>query len=512
MMSTLITRKEHPMSSPDNEYTLTSALAAPEHGAQRLLALTILWHPELDRVGEQYVAGPGAAELALNRYAPAFCRPAEAPRPLGERCIARESLLLCCEPGGGLTLRPPASRMAVTVDGVALTAPLALDAARLEAGLVLELGGAVLLCVHWTDGLPRAGQQGELLGVSAGMRKVRDLIRQVAATELPVLLLGETGTGKELAARAVHAASRHRDGPMVAVNMAALNDELAAADLFGAAKGAYTGAERRRGGFFAEAAGGTLFLDEIGNAPAAVQPMLLRVLDGGEYRPLGAARSEQSRARLVAATDQALGGADFNQPLLRRLEGFVIQLPPLRRRREDIGLLIAHAMRSWNAGAGAQLILPASLVRELCCHDWPGNVRQLRNVVGRALLALQAGAAPSLAALVPPAQAESPAAAVTGAVQRRTDLAAVDHDAVLAAMQGSGWQIQAAAQALGVSRPSMYKLLAAHPLVREAAAIPLDELRATLAAQGGDVARCAMALRTPSEALRRQLRRLGLIG
>jgi two-component system nitrogen regulation response regulator GlnG len=507
MMLNTVTREEIPMLSSDNECTLTSALAAIEPGAQRLLATTIAWHPDLERIGEQYVAGPGTQELALNRYAPAFCRPPEAPRPLGERCIARESLLLRCDAAGGLTLRPPASRMVVALDGVALTAPVTVDAARLEAGLVLQLGGAVLLCVHWTDGLPRAGQQGELVGVSSAMRKVRDLIRQVAATELPVLLLGETGTGKELAARAVHAASRHRDGPLVAVNMAALNDELAAADLFGAAKGAYTGAERARGGFFAEAAGGTLFLDEIGNAPAAVQPMLLRVLDGGEYRSLGASHVEQSRARLVAATDQALDGADFNQPLLRRLEGFVIQLPALRERREDIGLLVAHTMRAWNDGAGSGLVMPVPLAGEMCRYHWPGNVRQLRNVVGRVLLALQAGAVPVFAALVPP---DDPTAAA-GATPRRTDLATVGHDAILAAMHASAWQIQAAAQALGVSRPSMYKLLAAHPLVREADAIPLDELRAALAAHRGDLTRCAMALRTPSEALRRQLRRHGLI-
>lgn len=258
-----------------------------------------------------------------------------------------------------------------------------------------------------------------------------------------------------------------------------MNEQLAAADLFGAAKGAYTGAERTRGGFFAEAAGGTLFLDEIGDAPAAVQPMLLRVLDGGEYRPLGASRVEHSRARLVAATDQALDSADFNQPLLRRLEGAVIQMPALRQRREDIGLLIAHIMRDWNANTGAALVLPALLVGDMCRYHWPGNVRQLRNVVGRALLGLRTGALPAFAALVPP---EGPAAGASVVAPRRTNLAEVDHDAVLAAMDANAWQIQGAAQALGVSRPSMYKLLAAHPLVREADAIPLDELRAALAA------------------------------
>lgn len=137
---------------------------------------------------------------------------------------------------------------------------MSIAAAGLDAGLVLELNGALLLCVYWADGLPKVEQQGELTGISSGMRKARELIRQVAVTALPVLMLGETGTGKELAARAIHAASRHPDGPLVAINMAGLNEVQAAADLFGAVKEAYTGAERARGGISAEAAGGTLFL------------------------------------------------------------------------------------------------------------------------------------------------------------------------------------------------------------------------------------------------------------
>ncbi|MES2317591.1 MAG: sigma 54-interacting transcriptional regulator [Pseudomonadota bacterium] len=493
------------MLAHDTEQTLTSGLSALAQRATPLLALTILWHPDLSRVGEQYVAGPDSAELAVNRFAPAFCRPAEAARPLGERCIARESLLLQSDGTGGVTVRAPASRMLVVLDGVAVSALVHI--AQLGNGAVLELGGTVLLCVHWTDGLPKVEQAGELVGVSSAMRKARDLIRQVAATDLPVLLLGETGTGKELAARAIHAGSSHPGGPLVAVNMAALSDTLAAADLFGATKGAYTGADQARAGFFAEAAGGTLFLDEIGNAPAAVQPMLLRVLDGGEYRPLGAQHSATSRARLIAATDQALATSDFNQPLLRRLEGFVIRLPPLRERREDIGLLIVHAMRAWQADTGAGVTLPVPLVRALCGHDWPGNVRQLGNVVRRALLAVLAGEAPSFEALVP-----NGAPLVQRPTMRRTDLSGVGQDAVLAAMERNGWHIRAAAEALGVSRPSMYKLLDAHPLIRPADAIPLDELRLALASEQGDIARCAAVLRTPSEGLRRQLRSCGLIG
>jgi len=495
---------EEPMPSPSDEFTLTSPLPALLPGAERLLALTILWHPDQARIGEQHLAVPGT-ELAVSRYAPAFCHPAGAALPLGERSLARAPLVLR-RSGAGVTLLPPASRMLLRVDGELLAAPLALGAARLEAGLVLELGGSVLLCAHWADGLPQREDPGELTGVSSAMRKVRALVRQVAPSDLPVLLLGETGTGKELAARAVHQGSRRRGGPLVAVNMATLGDELAAADLFGAARGAYTGAERARSGYFAEAAGGTLFLDEIGNAPVAVQPMLLRVLESGDYRPLGSAHALQSQARLVAATDQDLGSGSFNQPLLRRLEGFVIALPPLRRRREDIGLLILHAVRGWNAASGAGLTLPIALVADMCRHDWPGNVRQLRNAVLRALLGLQAGALPTLGEIIPEA-----ALAPASPPAPRRHLDALDDAAVLAALDACGWQIRAAAQALGVSRPSMYKLLAAHPQVRQAAAIPLDELRMAWTAHGGDVVRCALALRTPSEALRRQLRGHGLI-
>ncbi|MES2757703.1 MAG: sigma 54-interacting transcriptional regulator [Pseudomonadota bacterium] len=506
------------MRSDDPEDTLTSQLSSLEEASGRLLALTILWHPQLERVGQQCIAGPGAGEIALNRFAPLFARPGGVQLPLGERCIARDRLWLRRGPGDALAIDPPQSRMSVELDGVALTGPTMLAPERIDGGLVLALGGAVLLCIHWADGLPRATADNGLLGVSSAMRKVHELIGQVAATELPVLVLGETGTGKELAARAIHAASARRVGPFAAVNMAALNESLAAADLFGATRGAYTGAQSARGGLFAEAADGTLFLDEIGNAPAPVQPMLLRVLETGEYRPLGAAADAVSRARVISATDQDLGAAGFNQPLRRRLEAFVICMPALRQRREDIGLLIVHVQSTWGAGA-TPVQLPAALVGAMCAYHWPGNVRQLHHVVTRALMAVQAGQAPSLAALLPrdapaPAPAENAQrqdSLALPAAPHRTRLADVDDTAVLAAMARNGWQIRSAAQELGVSRPSMYKLIEAHPQIRVASAIPLAELRAALATHGADVARCAAALRTPSEALRRLLRGQGLI-
>ncbi|MBV6320927.1 sigma 54-interacting transcriptional regulator [Duganella violaceipulchra] len=506
----------------DPEYTLTSHSAAPGQARGRLLALTILWHPERERAGEQHVLAPGNAELELNRFAPLFAAAGSAATPLGHRCIARDSLRLRRDADDQLHIAMPLSRMSVELNGALLTADARLTPQQLDDGAILLLGGMVLLCAHWMDSLPRANSIPTLLGVSSAAIKVRELIRQVAATDVPVLLLGATGSGKEVVARAIHHASARRAAPLVSVNMATLSDTLAAADLFGAEKGAYTGAQASRPGWFAEAGEGTLFLDEIGNAPAAIQPMLLRVLECGAYRPLGARSDAQARARLIAATDQDLEWGGFNQPLLRRLEGFVIRLPPLRERRADIGLLILHFLRDWEARAGGQAQLPAAFVGALCRYDWPGNVRQLASAVQRTLIALQAGEAPSFEALRLPAEGSrvapsagaptaaieptAPAAPTTVPPAGRTRLSDLSGQAVIAAMEQHGWCIRAAALALGVSRPSMYKLIDAHPAIRSLAAIPPREIDAALDQHGPDPVRCAAALRTPSEPLRRYLR------
>jgi two-component system nitrogen regulation response regulator GlnG len=368
---------------------------------------------------------------------------------------------------------------------------------------------------------------------------------------MPVLLLGETGSGKEVAARAIHAMGPRAAAPLVAVNMATLNESLAAVELFGAAKGAYTGAQTVRVGLFGEADGATLFLDEIGNTPAVVQPMLLRVLESGDYRPVGAAGDRHSSARLIAATDQDLYGGAFNHALLRRLESYVIPMTPLRERREDIGVLIQHFLAEGGAAADE---FPFALVSDCACYDWPGNVRQLAQVVRRALLSVRMGEVPLLTALTrsvaaPQGSAARLAAAAgaqgddnaaeAGAYRggqgrvgqgaasnggaspagngsaapaeaKRGRRAMPDHEEVLAAMDGNGWRILSAAQSLGISRPTMYKLLDEHPQIRRPERIAEEELRSALTACDGAVDRCAAQLKTPAEALRRYLGALGI--
>ncbi len=500
------------MAIPDSELTLTSPLSASQDEAGRLLALTIQWHADRTRIGEQFMMAAPHTALAISRLSPLFGSPGTAALPLGHRSITRESVTLRLT-DDVLRIDVPQGRMRMEVDGVDAGPGVAIAAARIERGVVLRLGSEIVLCLHWMEGLPQASGDPRIVGVGSAMTRVRLLAAQAARSDRPVLLLGETGTGKEVVAQAIHA-RRPPGSPFVAVNMATLNESLAAAELFGTAKGAYTGATTARSGLFAQADGGTLFLDEIGNTPLPVQPMLLRVLQSGEYRPVGGSADLRTSARLIAATDQDLDAAGFNQPLLRRLEGFVITLPPLRQRREDIGVLLASFL-----GADATLLdsFPAGLVSDLCCYDWPGNVRQLGSAAGRALIALTEGDTPTFEMLVRRRVGE-PAAVTSPSVPPKTNAvpsrrpSALDHQAVLDAMDRSGWQILGAAQILGISRPSLYKLLETHPAVRAPQAIPLDELRGAVATHHADVARCAAALRTPAEALRRHLCACGLLG
>ena len=229
------------------------------------------------------------------------------------------------------------------------------------------------------------------MGESEGLVELRREIRRVADLEIPVLLRGETGTGKELMARAIHRAGRRREKPYLSVNLGAIPPTLAASELFGAAKGAFTGAVRPHSGYFPRAHDGTLFLDEIGEAPPEVQVMLLRVLENGEIQHLGVQETQTVDVRMIAATDLDLETAtdegSFRAPLLHRLAGYEIVVPPLRERRDDFGRLLLDFLREELEAVGeAQRLerersewLPVSIVARLARHDWPGNVRQLKN-------------------------------------------------------------------------------------------------------------------------------------
>ncbi len=230
---------------------------------------------------------------------------------------------------------------------------------------------------------------------SAVMRHLLDATSRVAAKEITVLVRGETGTGKELIGSLLHAQSRRADGPLVRFNCSAIPAELAEAELFGHTRGAFTGANQARPGFFAEANGGTLVLDEVGELPLAIQAKLLRALQDGEIQPVGSGRVEKVDVRIVACTNRDLAAevraGHFREDLYYRLAVVELVVPPLRDRREDIPALAHEFAHRYAERFGAEEVrLAPALVERLRVADWPGNVRQLENVVAR-MVALSGG-------------------------------------------------------------------------------------------------------------------------
>jgi len=252
--------------------------------------------------------------------------------------------------------------------------------AELRPGVVLTLGMTRVRVAMDTK------LDAEIVGESAPMQKLRADIARLAAVPLPVLILGETGTGKELVSRALHDQSGRR-GSFVPVNCGSLPKELIESEMFGHERGAFTGANIRRHGLFQEADGGTLFLDEVGELPEALQTRLLRALENGVVRPVGATREERVNARVVAAThvnlDHALAAGRFRKDLYYRLNAGVIHTPPLRTRRADIPLLVERILQD-EAAMGHRCRISSEALTELVQHAWPGNVRELKNVLRRA--------------------------------------------------------------------------------------------------------------------------------
>jgi two-component system nitrogen regulation response regulator GlnG len=502
-------------------------------GLPLLTALTVLAHPDPARIGDRVFLGELARgrEALLSRQEPRFSAPRSAVgEALGDPFLSRRPLRLGPLPDGGVRLRRDGSPTRVAADGVAVEESCDFSAAALDDGVVIELSERIVLLLHRRPApAPEAPPPGGLLGESAEMEAVRQAISRAAPLAVPVLLRGETGTGKELAARSLHEQSARAGGPFCAVNLAALPPSLAAAELFGARKGAYTGAVQDLPGWFGRADGGTLFLDEIGEAPPEVQVMLLRALETGEIVPVGSQTPRRVDVRLVSATDadleEAIARGAFRSPLLHRLAGYSIRLPPLRRRREDVGRLLVHFLAAELEALGTALPqeswLPAPLAARLARYAWPGNVRQLRNVArqlaidGPARQALsgledllpEPAPEPRRAAADPTPAAPAPPSSTTRPLRKPSE---VPEDELLAALREHRWNLKAAAAALGVARTSLYILLEQSSRVRAAADVPPEEVRAAFERCGGDVEATAAALEISERALRQRLKDLGL--
>jgi two-component system, NtrC family, nitrogen regulation response regulator GlnG len=509
-----------------------------EEAPQLIPALTIVSHPIPQRAGERVLLEELAdrESVAVSRIGPDFLRPGSFEgMPLGDPFLSRKPLIFEPASHGAVRLRVEPGGTRVSVGSKPLEDAQEVSSEELAVGIPLVLADRIVLLLHLAPPSESfTEEEYGMVGYSAGACRVRDGISQVADLKVPVLIRGETGSGKELVARAIHQFSPRRAGPFVSLNLGAVPKELAAAELFGARKGAYTGATQDREGFFRAAHQGTLFLDEVGEAPPEVQVLLLRALETGEIFPVGGHTPVSVDVRLITATDanleERIRREVFKAPLLHRLAGYEIRVPPLRERREDIGALFFHfaclelqelgqASRLDAVDPSAEPWLPPSLAVRLLHYSWPGNIRQLRNLTRQIVIGSR-----KLATLRPSPQLlreleESAPPPSTGtaaqpgplepALPRRKPSEVGDQE-MLDALSATAWDMKAAAARLGITRSSLYMLIERSPSLRTAVELSAEEITRCFQECEGDVNAMVQRLKVSKRGLERRLKALGL--
>ena len=436
------------------QHTVADTAWTAEHSGDAVVLL-LAHHPDpslvgLRRVlaeGDRWVIGRGRSVLGPGVL--------DDPRVSGEHAVIGRRR-------GAVLLRDFDSRNGTKVNGQRV------DSCQLVPGDVIAIGSAVWVLSHEPEDRP-GPQPSELglVGVSWALQRVLQQVVQVAPRLTTVLVLGEPGVGKELVAQAIHQRSG-RAGELLAVNCGAMSEQLLQSELFGHVRGAFSGAGKARQGLVAAANGGTLFLDEIGDASPALQVSLLRLLENGEYRPVGSDRVEHAKVRVVAATNRlepGLASGELRADLQGRLSQWVVHVPPLRHRREDIPSLAAHFAA---AHRGGPVQLDHRLALALCLHDWPGNVRELASFMERAVVECGGTAKlrPSpeqlqrlglgVRAPKPSNSFASASAPSASPHQGRPDAAELE-----AGLLACGGSMKALASKLGVGRNTLYRWFAA---------------------------------------------------
>jgi transcriptional regulator with GAF, ATPase, and Fis domain len=314
----------------------------------------------------------------------------------------------------------------------------------------------------------RVRRFGQIVGSSAALRVVLDQAERVATTDTTVLIQGETGTGKELIAHAIHNASARSGQPLIKLNCAAIPFDLLESELFGHERGAFTGAVAQKIGRFELAHKGTLFLDEIGDIPLPLQPKLLRVLQEQEFERLGSGRTHRVDVRIVAATHQDLERmvkrGEFRSDLYYRLNVFPVTIPPLRDRREDIAPLVEHYVEVFCCRIGKSIDnIPKEFVDACKSYSWPGNIRELQNVIERAVILSNDSSLPNI---LRPARSALPLA-----FPPSTTLKESERILILGALEATGWMVggpYGAAARLGMKRTTLIARMKKHGIFRPA--------------------------------------------
>jgi transcriptional regulator with GAF, ATPase, and Fis domain len=345
----------------------------------------------------------------------------------------------------------------VALPGLERAAPTS-SSARLARGTSTQFRGRVFGRNAFNTGQPERDREfGRIVGNSRVLEFALDLVQRVAPTQSAVLVLGETGSGKELIARAIHNRSPRYDRPFVPLNCAAIPHDLLESELFGHEKGAFTGAIAQKIGRFEMADTGTLFLDEVGDIPPLLQPKLLRVLQEQEFERIGSGRTHHVNVRIVAATNRNLeemvARNEFRSDLYYRLNVFPIALPPLRKRQEDIPALVTHFVDCFSSRMGKQIVsIPEETMEAFKSYSWPGNIRELQNMLERAVILANDGVLPNP---LPPAPLR-PIAEMAGSMTLRD----YERELILQTLEGCSWAVggpNGAAARFGLKRTCLYQ-------------------------------------------------------
>jgi two-component system nitrogen regulation response regulator GlnG len=471
----------------------------------------------------------GSRKFCLSRNNPNFTFFTDTPGPLGDPFLSRQPCLEFAILDRGIKLTSLTQDLPISIDGKPMQASVTFSEADVARHPIITLGRRLALCLHFA-GPPSAPKPNlGLIGNSDAISAVRNSILSVADLHTPVLIRGETGTGKELTANAIVQAGTRSSKPFLAVNIGSLPRELAAAEIFGHEKGAFTGASQARKGYFREVDGGTLFLDEIGLATSDVQTALLRVLETGQVRGLGARTSTAVDVRILAATDSstidsAVAGGGFSQPLFHRLSSVPIRLPPVREHRQDIGLLFIHFLRQILTQTGdlEKLNTPPTAKRPwlsaqdltaIAMASWPGNVRQLRNFAtelavanrGASVAHLTPALLSTLAHQLPPPSTPGPDQTSFPSEKSARPIVLTDHQTkhakLVDALANHDFEPSRAARALRVSRSTIYDHLRKDPTLGLLSRVSDEDFRRQLHECNGDLHLFAKRLRVSYRAV-----------
>lgn len=489
-----------------------------------LPALTILYHPNAEQIG-QYVSLPQLTQgqaVSLSRNMLDFSSYPGAPgNTLSDPYLSRKPLVIETTKTGYVLKVHQDSNSVRIADGEKLKTDYCFDQATLERGLYLVIAERILLLFHLREAGASHDESGEfgLIGGCDALRAVRKSIKQCSDIDTDVLIVEESGTGKELVAKAIHRNSARGKKNLVSVNMSAIPLSLAASELFGSVKGAYTGADSNKPGYIRQADSGTLFLDEIGDMPTELQPQLLRVLESREVQPVGG-NPCKINVRFISASDADLDSSSFRAALRHRLGSYEIHMPPLRERQGDIACLILYFLSleyeklempnrlSEDGGNPSSVYCWLKIFEQLCLHSWPGNVRELRNIVRQLVIYNQNSDLVTMPAHILKLLANSDPKIeekIAEPLRRYTEVTVEElHDA----MTQAKWEVMTTAKLLGVSRQSIYKLIERDSELRMVGDISLDELLASYEKCGGDFLAMRDHLKVSLPALRRRFREL----